>query len=66
MTHLLEGGDLSRYRFALYSGSARVGLRETPEPPVALFADEQMAWAHGRRLYGEFAEVRMVAAPIDE
>lgn len=57
---------LSRYQFALYSGSERLGLSDTPGPPVALFADQQMAWAHGRKLYGQWAEVRRVARPIDE
>ena len=66
MIDLLESGDLSRYRFALYLGSARLGLRDDPEPPVALFDDEGIAWAHGRKLYGEFADVRRVARPIDE
>ena len=57
---------LSRYQIALYSGSERLDLNDSPVPPVALFADEQMAWAHGRKLYGQWAEVRRVARPIDE
>lgn len=61
-----QQSDLSRYQFALYSGAERLGLSDTPGPPVALFADEQMAWAHGRKLYGQWAEVRRVGKPIDE
>jgi len=49
--------DVSAYRFALYSGAERIGLAAERGQPVALFADEGAARAHGRRLYGEFAEV---------
>lgn len=49
--------DVSAYRFALYSGAERLGLADGRGQPVALFADEAKARAHGRRLYGEFAEV---------
>jgi len=48
---------ISAYQFALYSGAERLGLAATPGLPVALFLDEAAARAHGRRLYGEFAEV---------
>lgn len=56
---LTADGSRSSYRFALYAGSAKLGLCNEPEQPVALFADEAIALAHGRRLYGQFAEVRV-------
>lgn len=49
--------EVSAYRFALYSGAERLGLAAERGQAVALFADEATARAHGRRLYGEFAEV---------
>lgn len=58
--------DVSAYRFALYSGADRLGLTAVRGQPVALFADEATARAHGRRLYGEFAEVVELAKPQGE
>lgn len=58
--------DVSAYRFALYSGANRLGLTATRGQPVALFADEATARAHGRRLYGEFAEVIELADPQEQ
>ncbi|MFB8829075.1 hypothetical protein ACE0DR_06115 [Azotobacter sp. CWF10] len=59
LSALTADGNRPGYRFALYAGSEKLGLCNEPEQPVALFADEAMALAHGRRLYGQFAEVRM-------
>ncbi|SEJ52911.1 hypothetical protein SAMN04244572_04351 [Azotobacter beijerinckii] len=63
---LTPGSDRPSYRFGLYAGAEKLGLCNEPEQPVALFADEAMALAHGRRLYGEFAEVRPMVAVVDE
>lgn len=57
--------DVSAYRFALYSGAERLGLADERGQAVALFADEATARAHGRRLYGEFAEVVELAEDVE-
>lgn len=58
--------DVFAYRFALYSGAERIGLAADRGQPVALFADEVTARAHGRRLYGEFSEVVELAKPQEQ
>ncbi|UZZ12425.1 hypothetical protein NDO41_08100 [Ectopseudomonas mendocina] len=45
------------YRFALYSRADKLGLAADRGQPVALFACRATAEAHGRKLYGELAEV---------
>lgn len=47
----------TRYRFALYSRADKLGLAADVGNPVALFACRATAEAHGRKLYGELAEV---------
>lgn len=47
----------TRYRFALYSRADKLGLAAERGQPVALFACRATAEAHGRKLYGELAEV---------
>lgn len=49
--------DYASYRFALYSGAHKLGLAADRGQPVALFACRATAEAHGRKLYGELAEV---------
>lgn len=54
---MAERPDASVYRFALYSGANKLGLAADRGQPVALFACRVTAEAHGRKLYGELAEV---------
>lgn len=49
--------DAQTYRFALYSCADKLGLAADRGQPVALFACRATAEAHGRKLYGELAEV---------
>ena len=56
------GGSISRYRFALYSGADKLGLSDDRGQPVALFACRATAEAHGRKLYGDLAEVVELSA----
>ena len=54
---MAERPDASVYRFALYSGANKLGLAADRGQPVALFASLALAEAHGRKLYGDLAEV---------
>lgn len=49
--------DALTYRFALYSRADKLGLAADRGQPVALFASQALAEAHGRKLYGDLAEV---------
>ncbi|MEG0860241.1 MAG: hypothetical protein RSG92_17555 [Pseudomonas sp.] len=48
---MLMPPDLTEYRWALYCRSHLFGLSDKPEPPVAIYRDEQVARAHGGRLW---------------
>lgn len=48
---------VTAYRFALYSRADKLGLAPDRGQPVALFASQALAEAHGRKLYGDLAEV---------
>lgn len=48
---MLLAPDLAEFRFALYCRSHLIGLSDKPEPPVAIYRDEQVARAHGGRLW---------------
>lgn len=52
----------ARYRFALYSRADKLGLAADRGQPVALFACRATAEAHGRKLYGDLAEVVELSA----
>lgn len=54
--------QLARYRFALYSRADKLGLAADRGQPVALFACLATAEAHGRKLYGDLAEVVELSA----
>lgn len=43
--------QLPEYRYALYCRSDLFGLCETPQPPIALYREEGLAVAHGRRMW---------------
>jgi hypothetical protein len=48
---MLLAPDPAEFRFALYCRSHLFGLSDKPEPPVAIYRDEQVARAHGGRLW---------------
>lgn len=54
---MADCSTISRYRFALYSRADKLGLAADRGQPVALFACRATAEAHGRKLYGDLAEV---------
>lgn len=54
---MADVSSASTYRFALYSRADKLGLAADRGQPVALFACRATAEAHGRKLYGELAEV---------
>jgi hypothetical protein len=51
MTDHLLPSDLTEYRFALYCRAHVLDLAYAPEQPVALYRDEQVAKAHGARMW---------------
>lgn len=52
-----QAPDLAEYRFALYCCSQSLGLSHEPQPPVALYRDEQSARLHGVRMWPSAFEV---------
>lgn len=49
--------DLSEYRYALYCRSDLFGLCDKPQPPIAIYRDEDLAKAHGHRMWPNFYRV---------
>lgn len=49
--------DPAEYRYALYCHSQTFGLSHQPQPPVALYRDEQSARLHGVRMWPSAFEV---------
>lgn len=48
---LLAKPDLTEYRWALYCCGHLLDLTDKPQPPVALYRDEQSASLHGLRMW---------------
>lgn len=49
--------DLTEYRYALYCRSDLFGLCDKPQPPIAIYRDEDLAKAHGHRMWPNFYRV---------
>ncbi|UVK81436.1 hypothetical protein LOY46_17915 [Pseudomonas sichuanensis] len=49
--HLLPAPDLTEYRYALYCRADLFGLPDQQRPPVAIYRDEDLAIAHGQRMW---------------
>ncbi|WMN15618.1 hypothetical protein QL104_19880 [Pseudomonas piscis] len=43
--------QLPEYRYALYCRSDLFGLCESPQQPIAIYRDEELAVAHGKRMW---------------
>ena len=54
---VLLAPDPADYRYALYCHSQAFGLSHQPQPPVALYRDEQSARLHGVRMWPSAFEV---------
>lgn len=48
---MLEAPDPTEFRYALYCRSHLVGISHQPQPPVALYRDEQSARIHGVQMW---------------
>lgn len=48
---MLATPDLTEYRWALYARGHLIDLTFEPQPPVALYRDEQSACLHGLRMW---------------
>lgn len=49
--------EITEYRYALYCRSDLFGLCDKPQPPIAIYRDEDLAKAHGHRMWPNFYRV---------